>query len=258
MASLADLALLLPIFAAGAGLIGYGLVALGQLIRLRRGSAIPSASATNSLVAFEGDAVGLDDATVTSPLTGRPALWYEYRVDGHGGDLTRPDWESLTEGRADHVFGVDTGSGTVCVDPVGADVAVDIADEVEVVVDPDDLSDVRSFAETVTVDDGAETVDVGVADLAVGERYRLVERRIEPGDTLAVTGSADVGATGGGDVLVGARDDRGRIARLLGVPLVVGTPGREGASGQLRARVLAGFVIGLPLVMLSLVYMFPP
>ena len=120
MASLADLALLLPILAVGAGLIGYGLFALGQLIRLRRGAGIPASDTSRAIVSVEGTAVDVDDATVTSPLTGREALWYAYRVDGHGGDLTRPDWTPVAEGRDGCVFGVETGGDTVRVDPDGA------------------------------------------------------------------------------------------------------------------------------------------
>lgn len=258
MASLADLALLLPIFAAGAGLLGYGLLALGQLVRIRRGAATPDSSATRSLVAVEGDAVGVDDATVTSPLTGRAALWYAYRIDSHGGDLTRPDWTPVAEGRAGRVFGVQTDGDAVRVDPTGADVELDPSDEVAVVLDPDACDDLRSVAETVTVDETDASVDVGVATLEMGERYRFVERRIEPGDALAVTGGAAVEAESGPGVIVRARRDRGRIARLLEVPLVVGTPGGADAGEQLRGRVLVGLVIGLPLVMLSLVYLFPP
>jgi len=258
MASLADLALLLPIFAVGAGLIGYGLLALGQLLRIRRGAGTPATDASRALVSLEGTAVDVDDATVTSPLTGREALWYSYRVDTHGGDLTRPDWTPVAEGRDGRVFGVETGGDTVRVDPDGADVELDPIDEVDVVADPADVADLRSVAATVTVDEAAESVDVGVATLDAGERYRLLERRIEVGDALAVTGGATVNAAGGPGVLLRASTDGGLLARFLGVPFVVASPRGADASEQLRGRVLIGLVVGLPLVMLSLVYLFPP
>jgi len=115
-----------------------------------------------------------------------------------------------------------------------------------------------TVAPETPVDEAAESVDVGVATLDAGERYRLLERRIEAGDALAVTGGATVNAEGGPGALLQARTNGGRLARYLGVPLVVARPGGADASEQLRGRVLIGLVVGLPLVMLSLVYLFPP
>jgi hypothetical protein len=55
---------------------------------------------------------------LVSPLTGLPCLWYRYRVERKNGDR----WEHV-ESRISHdTFGMDDGSGSVLVDPEGAEI----------------------------------------------------------------------------------------------------------------------------------------
>jgi len=55
---------------------------------------------------------------LTSPVSGLPCLWYRYRVERKNGDR----WEYVESGASHDTFGVDDGSGSVLVDPEGAEI----------------------------------------------------------------------------------------------------------------------------------------
>ncbi len=57
------------------------------------------------------------DALV-SPLSGRPCLWYRYRVERKDDDR----WETVQSEVSHDTFGVDDGSGLMLVDPDGAEI----------------------------------------------------------------------------------------------------------------------------------------
>lgn len=56
--------------------------------------------------------------TLVSFLTGMPCLWYRYRIERKQGDR----WEYVDSGVSHDTFGVDDGSGSVLVDPEGAEI----------------------------------------------------------------------------------------------------------------------------------------
>lgn len=53
-----------------------------------------------------------------SPVTGLPCLWYRYRIERRNGDR----WEYVESGISHDTFGMDDGSGSVLVDPDGAEI----------------------------------------------------------------------------------------------------------------------------------------
>jgi hypothetical protein len=53
-----------------------------------------------------------------SPVSGLPCLWYRYRVERRNGDR----WEQVESGVSHDTFGMDDGSGSVLVDPDGAEI----------------------------------------------------------------------------------------------------------------------------------------
>lgn len=55
---------------------------------------------------------------LVSPLSGLPCLWYRYRVERKSGD----HWEHVESAVSYDTFGVDDGSGSVLVDPDGAEI----------------------------------------------------------------------------------------------------------------------------------------
>ena len=256
MVSPVSILLLLVVFAVGAGLLGYGTLGLLDILRLRRGST-SAAVIESGLLTLSGTADLSDEhGTVTSPATGAEVLWYEYEIQHRASDLARPDWETMARDAAGRPFGLETDGGHVIVDPAGARVAVDPDLDAEFEADPAELD--ASTADATVSEAGSMTVD-GV-DLTAGEYYRLIERRITPGDDLQVSGAAAVdraeaaGDAAGASTISAA--DRGRLGRLLSVPLVIDEPEGPGALGVLRDRVLVGLVFGLPLTMLAVVYAY--
>lgn len=59
---------------------------------------------------------------VEGPLTGRPCLWYRYRVEEEQGGGNTRGWKSVERGESTKPFLLDDGSGQCIVDPAGADV----------------------------------------------------------------------------------------------------------------------------------------
>lgn len=55
---------------------------------------------------------------LVSPISGLPCLWYRYRVERKDGDR----WEHVESGVSHDTFGMDDGSGSVLVDPEGAEI----------------------------------------------------------------------------------------------------------------------------------------
>jgi hypothetical protein len=76
------------------------------------------ASAPQGYVEFVGRGRQPPGGTLLSPITGLPCLWYRYRVER----LNDKRWEHV-ESRVSHdTFGADDGSGSVLIDPDGAEI----------------------------------------------------------------------------------------------------------------------------------------
>lgn len=260
---------LVAILAGGVGLLGFGAVALAQLVRLRRRTDAAGDTLHPGVLAIEGRASATEPGeTVRSPITGGAALLYEYAVQLRAGSAQTPDWRTVTAGQNGVSFRLETGDGAVLVDPRGASLELPIVDEVEFEADPAAIGPKNPSIDALAVDAEAGTVVVGDVPLTNGERYRILERRIEPGDSLPVAGVATTpdGGTpastdGAGasrnpddDPRLAFRRTRGTLRRTFGVPFVIGDAD-GGARTRLRNRAIVGALFGLPLVMLAGVYL---
>jgi hypothetical protein len=109
--------------------------------------------------------------TVTAPFSGTACVYYEISIEKRPRDL----WEPVYTDQQSVVFAISDDSGHAIVDPDGADVSVG--------------------SETTEIDDDAS---LGPSQLALRARasdwlegrMRVVERRIEAGDVIAVVGGA--------------------------------------------------------------------
>jgi hypothetical protein len=102
------------------------------------------------------------------PLTGRPCLWYRYRIEKRGGGKDK-DWIRIEGGDCDHTFLLDDGSGQCVVEPAGAHMRL----------------------RRVTQWTGPDRHPRGRASaswLHLGGHYRYIEERIEDGDPLYCLG----------------------------------------------------------------------
>lgn len=230
------LGLLLAILLGSALVLLAGAVGLGQYLRLRRRRGDLEAGPAW----LAGTARAMDGEGVTAPVSGEPALCVEWTVEREGGKVARRVWRTVDSGRVGGTVRLETEAGAVRLDP--ADASLDLAED---------------YAETF--DDPSilrETVPAPVHDVEDADRYRLTERRIDPGDDLDATGHLGAAADDG-PTLAGP-DDPSIPRRLFGVPFVLADPDRDGGAGVLRDRALAGFVLGVPPALLALVLLFPP
>ena len=76
------------------------------------------ASAPQGYIELVGRGRQPPGSTLLSPITGLPCLWYRYRVERLNGKR----WEHVESHVSHDTFGVDDGSGSVLVDPDGAEI----------------------------------------------------------------------------------------------------------------------------------------
>lgn len=76
------------------------------------------ASAPQGYIELVGRGQQPPGASLVSPISGLPCLWYRYRVERKNGDR----WEHVESGISHDTFGVSDGSGQVLIDPDGAEI----------------------------------------------------------------------------------------------------------------------------------------
>jgi hypothetical protein len=107
-----------------AGGAGTGLFSAVQWRRARAFDDTPTSrirSAAQGYVELSGRARALPGEPTRSPLTGRLCLWYKYKVEERTA-ANREGWTTVDSGTSDDTFALDDETGSVTVDPEGADV----------------------------------------------------------------------------------------------------------------------------------------
>ncbi|SEA96424.1 GIDE domain-containing protein [Marinobacterium iners] len=85
---------------------------------------IPTArirSAPQGYVELIGHVIAGENGMLSAPLSGRPCVWYTYKVEKQSGG-ERKQWKTVRSGRSDSWFQINDGTGTCLVDPAGAEV----------------------------------------------------------------------------------------------------------------------------------------
>lgn len=232
-----DLVLLLGILFGSTHILLAGAVGLGQYLRLRRrrGSLEPGPAW------LSGTAQPIDNV-LTAPISSESVLCVEWVIQREGGKVARRFWRTVETGRDGVWFTIHTDRGRVRVDPATA--SLDLPDgHTETFDDPAALRKALPATNYHRDFDGAD-------------RYRLVERRLSAGDSVDATGT--LRTSDGDNRLLAGSDESSILRRFTGVPFVLADPARDGGGGVLRDRALAGFVLGVPPALLSLVLLFPP
>lgn len=76
------------------------------------------ASAPQGYIELVGRGQQPPGATLISPITGLPCLWFRYHIERKDGDR----WEHVESGISHDTFGINDGSGHLLVDPEGAEI----------------------------------------------------------------------------------------------------------------------------------------
>ncbi len=128
-------------------------------------------SAAQGYVRLDGEARLMPGEPVIAPLSGRPCVWWRFRIE----ERNRDDrWQTVERDTSNAIFELADATGAVLVDPDGAEVHGAVVD---------------------TWFGGSPRPAAGPPLLpgfrGLGDRYRYREERIEPGSFLHALGQLD-------------------------------------------------------------------
>jgi len=152
----------------GAGATAYSVVHWRRARAFEDTPASRVRSAAQGYVELSGIARALPGTPTRAPLTGKPCLWFQYKIEERG---SRNDWRTIDSGTSDETFALDDDTGRVTVDPTGADVTA-LDKSVWYADDPGTLPALRPIQW------------MG----ALASRYRCTERLIVEGQPLSAVG----------------------------------------------------------------------
>ncbi|MBR9828099.1 MAG: hypothetical protein GYB41_05600 [Oceanospirillales bacterium] len=81
-------------------------------------------SAPQGYVELIGHVIAGEDGLLSAPLSGRPCVWYDYKVEELD-DGERKRWRPVRSGRSSHWFQINDGTGTCLIDPEAAEVSTE-------------------------------------------------------------------------------------------------------------------------------------
>lgn len=178
--------------------VGFGLVAVGagglkvrDAVRIWRSDPVPvrevaEATGTDE---FEGTVRSIDGETFDAPFAGEEAVLATYRVERRESNSSNDrgsnsSWKTVTSGEITRPFLVEDATGTVEVDPAGAEIspANEETKTTESTALPDD---VRLRLSVLTDEFDLE----GVLPQKTSRRRRFSEGHVSPGDSVHVYGT---------------------------------------------------------------------
>lgn len=201
--------------------------------------------------------------TVRSPFTDARCLVCEYEVREEHNTQNGKSWRTIDSGTEYAPFLLEDGSGSVLIEPPGADVRLEASDRIDVKGGTEPPERIRRYIdETEDVDDQNTAVDLRVFELTTGRDRRFVERRLEAGEEAHVLGTARYDTTvsrtaGQVNAAVGI-DERALSSslparvrhRLFGYPFVISDRSERGLG--LRAGAAGVAAVGVPTAILLL------
>lgn len=84
-------------------------------------------SAAQGYLSISGIAREVDNDMVIAPLTGRPCLWYHYKIEQRDNDSDGRRWTTIEHGTSEKLFALDDTTGVCHVDPHRAEVTAAIS-----------------------------------------------------------------------------------------------------------------------------------
>lgn len=142
-------------------------------------------------VEIEGTATDDDGQTVTAPFTDTDCLAYEYEAQEYRSSGKSSSWKTVDEGDTAVSFLVDDETGTVRVDPTGADLQfeshtlkVDGGDE-----PPKRIA--QYISATDDIDSQNKTANLIIAEFDYGRDQRFIERRLDISEDVYVYGEVN-------------------------------------------------------------------
>jgi hypothetical protein len=235
----------------GLALLGAGALSLYRWRVLRADEANQYRGRLDGPIEVEGPAAATEDSdSFTAAVSRTPCLVCEieaqkYESSQHGGS-----WNTVESRTTARPFVVESPVGEIRVEPDGADLVL----ETEVVASlgrkEEATGYTKAFFDAVGVERRSGSLDLGVADVGYGSKYRVRESRVDVGESVYVAGEATtddptLGGYAGPDAVVRAQRDRSLADRLFGFPFLVGDGGERAVRRHFRNRGLLLAGIGL-------------
>ncbi len=152
--------------------------------------AVMDAANVTGAVEVEGTAAS-GGRTLKSPFTGTPTLVCEYKIQEWKSSGKNSHWETLHENLNAVPFLLEDDSGSVAIDPDGAEYSLERDAEIESDGGETPPEEIQEFLDSVGVEreEGGET-SIGPLSIHHGDRRRYIERRIDAGDEIHVYGQS--------------------------------------------------------------------
>lgn len=183
-----------------------------QLARARLLEDMPTSkirSAAQGYVELQGVLLPGPDEPLRAPLTGKPCLWWHYRIEEQRSSGKRKSWHQLESARSEAWLGLGDATGQCLINPAGAEVR------------PLHREVWYGSQRHPRAEQPQGWLD---AMLSLGRRYRYIEERLHVGDPLYVLGEfrtlgggrqgLDLAAAQGAVVREWKQDFQGLLARF--------------------------------------------
>lgn len=235
----------------GLALFGAGVLSLWRWRVLSADEANQYRGRLDGPIEVEGPAAPTEDSdSFTAAVSRTPCLVCEieaqrYESSQHGGN-----WNTVESRTTVRPFVVESPVGEIRVEPDGADLVLE--DEVVASLGRKDEATgyTKAFFDAVGVKRRSGSLDLGVADVGYGSKYRVREARVDVDEPVYVAGTATtddpmLGGYAGPDAVVRAQSDRSLTDRLFGFPFLVGDGGERAIRRHFRNRGLLLTGVGL-------------
>ncbi|WP_010322226.1 GIDE domain-containing protein [Marinobacterium stanieri] len=125
-------------------------------------------SAPQGYVEIIGHVIAGEDGMLSAPLSGRPCVWYQYKVEELDDVNDKKRWRTIRSGCSEHWFQINDGTGTCLIDPEGAEVSTNHKHTWQA------SGSFPGLASGL----GSEGIASVMTSVLGGERYRYTERLI--------------------------------------------------------------------------------
>lgn len=212
----------------GLAIVAYGVANLWTYVQLKSMTPTDAHAVGSGTVEVEGEAA-VGEHTIEAPFTGEDCLAYEFEVEEYHYDDDGSNWQTEVQGTETVPFRIEDGTGAVGVEPTASSLSVERDYRVDVGRDEQPPERVREFLEGRSdLDHETGSFDLGPVSIGTGDRRRFTERRLDPGTTAYVAGTAEpTTAVDGASPTVHGPDASGRLGRLFGAPFVVADAGED-------------------------------
>lgn len=174
---------------------------------------VREATTADAPVELRGTVEPEEEETMTAPFTGTECVAYEFEVEEFESSGQSSHWESLADGSRAIPFRLADHTGSILVDPTGADLTLRSGWETEIGADETAQGRIREFLRALDVEPGeGGEFSVGPLSVGTGDRRRYSEERLDVGEAVSVFGrpeyDPDAGGEWGSDAVDAALRDR--------------------------------------------------